>query len=84
MQTIDNQHLLTPNFDSLDILTRQEQKILQLAAEGLSNKEIANKLVLSVGTIKKHRENIYRKHNICGKTEVRRFLRRIQKFFEKE
>ncbi|MFY7908205.1 MAG: response regulator transcription factor [Emticicia sp.] len=75
-------HPPPPHFANLETLTRQELKILKLAAEDLSNQEIADKLVVSVRTIRKHRENIYHKFAICGKTEVRRFLRRVQKYFE--
>lgn len=82
MQEVDNQPSPPPHFANLETLTRQELKILKLAAEDLSNQEIADKLVVSVRTIRKHRENIYHKFAICGKTEVRRFLRRVQKYFE--
>ena len=82
MQATDNQEFPPPVFTNLEALTRQELKILQLAVEDLSNQEIATKLVLSVRTIRKHRENIYHKFGICGKTEVRHFLRRVQKHFE--
>lgn len=77
-------NLPPPNFGDLEALTRQEEKILQLAADDLSNKEIAAKLGVSLPTIKKHRENIYRKYRVYGKIEVRRFMRRVRKFLEKE
>ena len=45
-------------------LTRREREILQLIAEGFSNKEIAGKLNISSATVHVHRSNIMQKLNI--------------------
>jgi len=53
--------------DSYDLLTGREREILQLVAEGKSNKDIANLLNLSVYTVETHRANIMEKlslHNV--------------------
>jgi DNA-binding CsgD family transcriptional regulator len=52
-----------PNFSFLlrSLLTGQEFKILHLATQGLSNKQIASKYFISEETVKKHRKNIYKK-----------------------
>lgn len=50
--------------DSLELLTARENEILQLAAEGLSNKEIANLLNLSSHTVETHRAHILQKLNL--------------------
>jgi DNA-binding NarL/FixJ family response regulator len=42
-------------------LTRREQQVLQLLAQGASNKEIATQLTLSVHTVERHIANIYSK-----------------------
>ena len=42
-------------------LTAREREILQLAADGLSGPEIAERLVVSLGTVKTHFQNIYAK-----------------------
>jgi two-component system, NarL family, response regulator NreC len=47
--------------DTKDSLTSREREILQLIAEGKSNKEIASKLNLSLKTIETHRTNLMRK-----------------------
>ncbi len=50
--------------DSYDLLTPREREILQLVAEGKSNKEIANILSLSVYTVETHRSNMMEKLNL--------------------
>lgn len=50
--------------DPLALLTDREREILQLVAEGLTSKEIAQKLNLSTRTIDAHRANIMNKLNI--------------------
>jgi two-component system, NarL family, response regulator NreC len=47
--------------DSMELLTDREREILQLIAEGKSNKEIANLLNLSSYTVDTHRSHILRK-----------------------
>jgi DNA-binding NarL/FixJ family response regulator len=51
-----------------ELVSSREREILQLLAEGLSNKDIANSLNLSLKTVETHRGNIMRKlglHNIA-------------------
>jgi len=50
--------------DSYELLSQREREILQLVAEGRSNKEIAASLNLSVYTIETHRSNIMKKLNV--------------------
>ncbi len=50
--------------DSLELLTARESEILQLAAEGRSNKEIAQLLNLSLHTVETHRGHILQKLNL--------------------
>jgi len=55
---------LSPPSPLLEPLTEREREVLQLLAEGASNREIAQRLILSTGTVKKY---VY---NICGKLGV--------------
>jgi len=56
--------------DAYDLLTPREREILQLVAEGKSNKEVANLLNLSVYTVETHRSNVMQKLNLKGIPEL--------------
>ncbi len=56
--------------DSYDLLTPREKEILQLLAEGRTNKEVANSLKLSLYTVETHRGNILEKLNLHGAAEL--------------
>jgi len=56
--------------DTYDLLTPREREVLQLVAEGKSNKEVANLLNLSVYTVETHRSNIMQKLNLKGVPEL--------------
>ena len=50
--------------DSYELLTTRERELLQLIAEGKSNKDVANMLNLSLYTVETHRSNILAKLNL--------------------
>jgi DNA-binding NarL/FixJ family response regulator len=56
--------------DSYELLTDREREILQLVAEGKTNKEIANALNLSPYTVDTHRTHILQKLNLHSVPEV--------------
>ncbi len=56
--------------DSYDLLTPREREVLQLLAEGKSNKEVAAILDLSAHTVDTHRGNILQKLNLHGIPEL--------------
>jgi RNA polymerase sigma factor (sigma-70 family) len=56
--------------DSYDLLTPREREILQLVAEGKSNKEVAAILNLSVYTVETHRSNIMEKLKLKSLPEL--------------
>ncbi len=51
-------------------LTPREQEVLTLIAEGYSNREIADALVISVKTVDRHRENLMRKLQLHNRVEL--------------
>ncbi|MFM2138376.1 MAG: hypothetical protein RJA57_683 [Bacteroidota bacterium] len=61
--------------DSIRLLTRREQEILTLLAEGLMYKEVAATLFLSTETVRKHAYNIY------DKLEVTNRVAAVNKFY---
>jgi len=56
-----------------NILTRREQQVMRLLAEGLSSKEIAEKLFISPKTVKNHRSNIMNKLDLHTTVELVRY-----------
>ncbi len=54
----------------LDSLTEREREILDLVAQGASNKEIADKLVVKEVTIKTHVNSIFKKLNVKNRTQA--------------
>lgn len=51
-------------------LTPREREVLQLLAQGLTNREIASQLSLSVGTVKIHVEHIIAKMGVSDRTQA--------------
>jgi DNA-binding NarL/FixJ family response regulator len=52
------------------VLTRRESEILQLVAGGLSNKEIANELTITEGTVKNHVHNALEKLHLTNRVQA--------------
>jgi two-component system, NarL family, response regulator NreC len=53
-----------------NVLTSREQEVLVLIAEGLTNAEIADKLVISAKTVDRHRDNIMEKLNLHSRVDL--------------
>jgi two-component system response regulator NreC len=56
-----------------DTLTDREREVLALIAQGRSNQEIADALVISIKTVNRHRENIMAKLNLHSRVELVRY-----------
>jgi two-component system response regulator NreC len=56
--------------DSYDLLTDREKEVLQLLAEGRSNKEVAVLLDVGVSTVETHRANLMQKLNLHSTAEI--------------
>jgi two-component system response regulator NreC len=53
-----------------ELLTPREQEVLTYIAEGYTNREIAEALVISIKTVDRHRENIMQKLNLHNRVEL--------------
>jgi LuxR family maltose regulon positive regulatory protein len=56
--------------DAQDALSEREIEILRLLADGLTNQEIAEKLILVVGTVKAHNNHIFSKLSVSNRTQA--------------
>lgn len=73
---IDSYIARAKNSDSLDLydtLTNREREVLQLAAEGHTNGEIASRLFISPRTVETHRANVMHKLGLRSQTELVRY-----------
>jgi len=61
------------NSEMISTLTERERDVLKLVAEGLSNKEIGEKLFISHRTVDTHRTNLMKKLNFHSVAELIRF-----------
>ena len=60
-----------------EVLSDRENEVLQLLADGLLYKEIANRLYIGHGTVRQHIHNIYEKLHVHNRTEA------VNKYFER-
>ena len=66
----DQQESVPDQDDLIDKLTNREYEILKLLAEGQTNQQIADALIVSVNTVKKHTSNIYGKLGVQNRTQA--------------
>lgn len=69
--TNDSKQGVEPNL--IETFTEREMDVLKLVADGLSNKEIGERLDMTVNTVKTHIKNIY------GKLQVNRRVQAVEK-----
>ena len=62
--------LQTLQYNELGSLTQRELEVLQLVADGMSNKEIASHLMLELQTVKNHVHNILEKLRVNNRREA--------------
>ena len=59
-----------PAISALDQLTRRETEVLKLAAQGMTNREIADQLTISVRTVQGHLSSVFNKLGVGSRTEA--------------
>ena len=64
----ESHHLPAPSL--IEPLSQRELEVLQLVAQGLSNREISERLFLALITVKGHNRNIFRKLQVRRRTEA--------------
>jgi predicted ATPase/DNA-binding CsgD family transcriptional regulator len=67
-----------PRTSASTILTKREREVAALVGDGLSNKEIAGKLVISVRTVEAHVEHILTKLGFTARTQVAHWIAQQQ------
>ncbi|MDT8304723.1 MAG: protein kinase [Anaerolineae bacterium] len=68
----------------LQVLTRRELDVLQLLTEGMSNQEIADKLVISLSTVKWYNKQVYDKLQVSSRTQAALRARQLKLFGPRE
>ena len=55
-------------------LTRREAEVLELIAQGKTNQEIADEMIIELGTVKNHVHNLLKKLNVSNRSEAARYF----------
>jgi LuxR family maltose regulon positive regulatory protein len=69
-QTSEGKSYLPPAQPLIEPLSQRELEVLQLIAEGLSNREISERLYLALDTVKSHNRNIFSKLGVKNRTQA--------------
>jgi DNA-binding NarL/FixJ family response regulator len=74
----DYRRLASRPEDEVVPLTEREREVLQLIAEGRTNREIADMLTVSIKTVQAHRAHIMEKLNVHDKTDLVKYAIRMR------
>ena len=69
-ELVSNSSVKTPDEPQVDPLTERELSVLRFLAAGLSYREIAEELYISINTVKAHAKNIYSKLGVHGRMQA--------------
>jgi DNA-binding NarL/FixJ family response regulator len=73
-QQIERAHHWRENTrEKWESLSGREQEVLRLLTEGMENREIASSMGITINTVEKHLENIYRKLGVRNRTQAIRW-----------
>ena len=80
LQQISNaKNLSNKEQETYDKLTQKQQEILQLLAQGKTNKEIAAELYVELSTVKTHINSIYKQLHLANRKEAVAYYNSLQK-----
>ena len=66
----DHLYLLEPDEGVLEMPSQREREVLRLIAAGMSNREIADRIFVTEGTVKNHAHSLYGKLNVTTRTQA--------------
>jgi DNA-binding NarL/FixJ family response regulator len=64
LRTLEEARAAADSRDELDILTAREREVVELLAQGMTNKEIASALFITTNTVKRHLKSIFEKLDV--------------------
>ncbi|GAC1475244.1 MAG: hypothetical protein PVSMB7_30310 [Chloroflexota bacterium] len=67
----------TPVTEEINPLTEREREVLQLIAEGQTNREIADLLTVSIKTVQTHRANLMEKLGAHDRTDLVKYAMKL-------
>lgn len=70
INTVKGEVVAEDKFDYRTILSQRELEVLKYVGEGLTSKEIADVLSISINTVSRHRQNILKKLNVKNSVEA--------------
>jgi predicted ATPase/DNA-binding CsgD family transcriptional regulator len=69
-EKVDDQTAVRLNLDLIEPLSERETEVLECLAKGFTNKQIANELFITIGTVKTHLYNIYQKMGVKNRSQA--------------
>jgi LuxR family maltose regulon positive regulatory protein len=69
-ETTDEALFIKVQGEIIEPLTKRELEVLRLMCEGLSNQDIADQLIVSINTVKKHTSNVYAKLGVRNRAQA--------------
>jgi DNA-binding NarL/FixJ family response regulator len=73
---VQRQRARRTELDRLDLLTDREREVFELLAQGLDRGSIAQRLFISMGTVRSHLQSVFRKLEVHSQAEAVAFAAR--------